>query len=106
MNRLSIVTLGTRDLATSRSFYVDGLGWEPTFEVAGEVCFIQIAHGVLLALWRVEELAKDSGHPVTVGPIGRSGRPTKVGQIGSGPSRSRGSAYPSHCVAGSARASG
>lgn len=67
MNRLSIVTLGTRDLATSRAFYVDGLGWEPTFEVAGEVCFIQIAHGVLLALWRVEELAKDSGHPVTHG---------------------------------------
>ena len=67
MNRLSIVTLGTSDLAAARRFYVDGLGWEPTFEVAGEVCFIQVAHGVLLALWRREALAEDSHAEVTMG---------------------------------------
>ena len=67
MSRLSIVTVGTRDVAASRRFYVDGLGWKPTFEVPGEVCFIQVAHGVLLALWRAESMADDVGHPVTPG---------------------------------------
>jgi catechol 2,3-dioxygenase-like lactoylglutathione lyase family enzyme len=67
VNRLSIVTLGTGDLAAARRFYVDGLGWEPTFEVADDVCFIQIAHGVLLALWRREALAEDSQAAVTMG---------------------------------------
>ncbi|MEA2295143.1 MAG: uncharacterized protein QOE86_2782 [Solirubrobacteraceae bacterium] len=67
MSRLSIVTLGTADLEASRRFYVEGLGWEPTFEVAGEVCFIQVAHGVLLALWGQEALAEDSRAPVTAG---------------------------------------
>jgi catechol 2,3-dioxygenase-like lactoylglutathione lyase family enzyme len=67
VSRLSIVTLGTADLEASRRFYVEGLGWEPTFEVAGEVCFIQVAHGVLLALWRQEALAEDSRAPVTAG---------------------------------------
>jgi catechol 2,3-dioxygenase-like lactoylglutathione lyase family enzyme len=67
VSRLSIVTLGTADLEASRRFYVEGLGWEPTFEVAGEVCFIQVAHGVLLALWGQEALAEDSRAPVTAG---------------------------------------
>jgi hypothetical protein len=67
VSRLSIVTLGTADLEASRRFYVEGLGWEPTFEVAGEVCFIQVAHGVLLALWRRDALADDSRAPVTAG---------------------------------------
>jgi catechol 2,3-dioxygenase-like lactoylglutathione lyase family enzyme len=67
VSRLSIVTVGTRDLAVARRFYVEGLGWNPTFEVPGEVCFIQVAHGVLLALWRAEAMAEDAGHPVTPG---------------------------------------
>jgi uncharacterized protein len=67
MSRLSIVTVGVADVAAARRFYVDGLGWEPTFELPGEVCFIQVAHGVLLALWGRDELAEDSGAPVTPG---------------------------------------
>jgi uncharacterized protein len=30
--RISLVTLGVRDLAASRRFYVDGLGWKPAYE--------------------------------------------------------------------------
>jgi hypothetical protein len=67
MSRLSIVTVGVADVAASRRFYVEGLGWEPTFELPGDVCFIQVAHGVLLALWGRDALAEDSGAPVTAG---------------------------------------
>ena len=67
MSRVSFITLGTRDLARARAFYVDGLGWEPALDLPGEVCFIQVAHGVLLSLWPAEELAKDSREAVTPG---------------------------------------
>lgn len=62
--RLHFLTLGVRDLARARRFYVDGLGWRPTLDVEGEVCFLQVAPGVLLALWRAEALAEDLGRPV------------------------------------------
>jgi uncharacterized protein len=56
--RLSVLTLGVRDLAASRRFYVDGLGWEPTLDL-DEVVFLQVAPGVLLALWPATELHAD-----------------------------------------------
>jgi catechol 2,3-dioxygenase-like lactoylglutathione lyase family enzyme len=46
----NVITLGVRDLAAARRFYVDGLGWKPTLDVPGEVVFIQIGHGLLLSL--------------------------------------------------------
>jgi predicted lactoylglutathione lyase len=55
--RISIVTLGVRDLATSRRFYVDGLGWKPAFENK-EIVFFQ-AGGMIFALFLRNELAKD-----------------------------------------------
>lgn len=55
------MTLGVRDLAATRRFYVDGLGWKPTLEVPGEVIFIQVAGGMLLAFWGVESLAAEAG---------------------------------------------
>jgi catechol 2,3-dioxygenase-like lactoylglutathione lyase family enzyme len=57
--RVSFITFGVGDIAAARRFYVDGLGWQPTFEVPDEVCFIQVAPGVLLSLWRREALAHD-----------------------------------------------
>ena len=33
--RISFVTLAVRDLGSSRSFYVDGLGWEPAVDEPG-----------------------------------------------------------------------
>jgi catechol 2,3-dioxygenase-like lactoylglutathione lyase family enzyme len=59
--QLSFITLGVRDLAAARRFYIDGLGWRPTLEVPGEVCFVQVAPGVLLALWPAVDLHADIG---------------------------------------------
>src|SRR3954453_17258322 len=48
---INFITLGVPDLEAARRFYVDGLGWEPTLEVEGEVVFIQVSRGQLLGLW-------------------------------------------------------
>jgi catechol 2,3-dioxygenase-like lactoylglutathione lyase family enzyme len=56
--RLSVLTLGVRDLAAARRFYVDGLGWEPTLDL-DEVVFLQVAPGVILALWPATDLHDD-----------------------------------------------
>jgi catechol 2,3-dioxygenase-like lactoylglutathione lyase family enzyme len=55
------ITLGVPDLAEARRFYVEGLGWQPTFEVPGEVTFIQVGHGLLLGLFGADDLDADSG---------------------------------------------
>lgn len=57
---LHFVTLGVADLPRAKRFYVDGLGWTPTLDLE-EVCFLQVAPGVLLALWGAEDLAGDVG---------------------------------------------
>jgi catechol 2,3-dioxygenase-like lactoylglutathione lyase family enzyme len=59
--RLQVVTLGVRDLARSRAFYRDGLGWEPLLEVDDEVSFFQVGPGLLLALFGAVDLATDVG---------------------------------------------
>jgi predicted lactoylglutathione lyase len=55
--RVSIVTLGVKDLARSRRFYADGLGWKPVFENK-EIVFFQ-AGGMIFALFLRDGLAKD-----------------------------------------------
>ncbi|MGA7397924.1 MAG: VOC family protein [Solirubrobacterales bacterium] len=60
--KVSVLTLGVRDLERSRRFYVEGLGWKPALEVPGEVIFIQVAGGQVLALWEITELAREAGH--------------------------------------------
>jgi len=55
--RISLVTLGVRDLAASRRFYVDGLGWKPAFE-NDEIIFFQ-AGGMILSLFLRDQLAAD-----------------------------------------------
>jgi catechol 2,3-dioxygenase-like lactoylglutathione lyase family enzyme len=57
--RLSLVTLGVRDLAQARAFY-EVLGWRTGAAPADEVVFFQ-AGGMVLALWGREQLAEDSG---------------------------------------------
>jgi uncharacterized protein len=54
--RVHIITLGTPDVAAARRFYVDGLGWEPTMELPGEIVFLRVGHGLLLALWDADSL--------------------------------------------------
>ncbi len=56
--RLSLVTLGVRDLARAKAFY-EALGWRPREGDEG-VVFFQ-AGGLVVALWDRAELAADSG---------------------------------------------
>jgi catechol 2,3-dioxygenase-like lactoylglutathione lyase family enzyme len=56
--RLSLVTLGVRDLERARRFY-EALGWKRGNKHA-EVVFFQL-NGVVLALWSRESLAADAG---------------------------------------------
>lgn len=55
--RISIITLGVNDLAISKNFYADGLGWKPAFENK-EIIFFQ-AGGTVFALFLRNELAAD-----------------------------------------------
>ncbi|MGE0210412.1 MAG: VOC family protein [Parvibaculaceae bacterium] len=56
--RVSLVTLGVRDIEKSRSFY-EALGWKRG-NTHAEVAFFQ-AGGMVVALWDRKELAKDAG---------------------------------------------
>ncbi|HXA31690.1 MAG TPA: VOC family protein [Acidimicrobiales bacterium] len=60
-----IITLGLPDLELGRQFYLDGLGWPASFEVPGEITFIQVGHGLLLGLFGADALEADIGQPVT-----------------------------------------
>jgi uncharacterized protein len=55
--RISVVTLGVKDLGVSKRFYVDGLGWQPAF-ADEEIAFFQ-AGGSILALFLRDKLAAD-----------------------------------------------
>jgi catechol 2,3-dioxygenase-like lactoylglutathione lyase family enzyme len=74
--RVTVITLGVRDRAESRRFYVDGLGWAPTLEVDGDVLFIQVGYGLLLCLWSIDDLAADAGEDVG---HGRNAPPISLG---------------------------
>ena len=56
--RVSLITLGVRDLARARAFY-EGLGWKSGASPADDVVFFQ-AGGMIVALWGREQLAADS----------------------------------------------
>lgn len=56
--RVSLVTLGVRDLARSRAFY-EGLGWTTNAGPDDDVVFFE-ASGMIVALWGREQLAEDS----------------------------------------------
>ena len=57
--RLSLVTLGVRDLAASRAFY-KRLGWTESPAGNAEVAFFQCG-GLVFALWGRDALADDAG---------------------------------------------
>ena len=63
--RVSFVTLAVSDLAATRRFYVDGLGWRPVFEQEGEVLMFDVADKVVLSLWA------EAGFEAEVGPVRR-----------------------------------
>jgi catechol 2,3-dioxygenase-like lactoylglutathione lyase family enzyme len=59
--RISLVTLGVRDIGQTRAFYAQ-LGWTPVQDEHDDVAFYQ-AGGMVLALWDREKLAADSAVP-------------------------------------------
>src|SRR5260370_24383855 len=69
--RISLVTLGVKDLVTSKRFYVDGLGWKPVYQDK-EIAFFQ-AGGMIFALFLRDKLAEDfQTDPATFGRAGMS----------------------------------
>ena len=56
--RVSLVTLGVRNLARARAFY-EGLGWTTGAGPDDDVVFFQVG-GMILALWSRDQLAEDS----------------------------------------------
>lgn len=65
--RLQLLTLGVHDLAASRRFYLDGLGWTPSLDLP-QIVFFQVGHGLLLSLFGLSELDADVGTERTPGP--------------------------------------
>ena len=57
--RVSLVTLGVRDLARARAFY-EALGWRTGAGESDDVVFFQTG-GSIVSLWSRESLAEDSG---------------------------------------------
>lgn len=66
--RLSFVTLAVTDLVRARAFYVDGLGWPVTDEVAGDVVFVRMSPSLMLSLWNRSHFEAEVGPIAT--PVG------------------------------------
>src|ERR1039457_3098906 len=66
--QVHFITLGVPDLDAARRFYADGLGWPVSFEVPGEIVFIQVGHGLLLGLFGAAALEADIGQRPRTGP--------------------------------------
>jgi len=68
--RITVITLAVEDLERALRFYRDGLGFDTEGIVGtefehGAVVFIDLQHGLKLALWPRSSLARDSGLPLT-----------------------------------------
>lgn len=60
--KLTLVTLGVRDLQKSISFFEDGLGWKRSAASQDGVAFFQL-NGMVLSLFGRKELAADANVP-------------------------------------------
>lgn len=58
--RVSFLTLAVADVARSRAFYVDGLGWKPLYS-DDDVLMIPVADRLILSLWSVEGFTAEIG---------------------------------------------
>lgn len=58
--RLSIITLGVRDLQKSRAFY-DSLGWKVATEFQAENIVFYNLNGFVLALYPLEKFSEETG---------------------------------------------
>jgi catechol 2,3-dioxygenase-like lactoylglutathione lyase family enzyme len=67
--RISLVTLGVRDLARAIGFYRDALHWRLPSASSGDVAFFRTG-GTILALFPYDELAADANLPADVSGFG------------------------------------
>ena len=65
---ITAIRLGVRDVAASRRFYVDGLGFEEIPTASDDIAFVRAGHGLLLALWDATQLPSEYGD-VGHGPL-------------------------------------
>ena len=65
--RISFVTLAVADLDATRTFYVDGLGWQPELDVPGEVLMFRTGEHLVLSLWERSHFAAEVGEPTMSG---------------------------------------
>lgn len=63
--RIHFVTLATPDLDAARTFYRDGLGWEPLVDVPGEIIFFQTGPGLVLGFFDAVKFREDIGNAVS-----------------------------------------
>ncbi len=63
---ISIVTLGVEDVARSRRFYEEGMGWPVSSDSGEEIVFLNLP-GTVLALYSYDDLAEETGLPMTRG---------------------------------------
>jgi len=61
---MNFITLSVEDLAASRRFYVDGLGWQPVMDNEG-IVMVPLSPTLVLSLWAAD------GFEEEVGPIRR-----------------------------------
>ncbi|AKD04726.1 VOC family protein [Pontibacter korlensis] len=60
--RLTIITLGVKNLQRAKEFYQNVFGWQPTESNSESIVFFQL-NGIQLALFPQESLADDAGIP-------------------------------------------
>lgn len=60
--RITLITLGVRNLQRSRDFYQNIFGWQPLESGNESIVFFQL-NGIQLALFPQESLADDAGIP-------------------------------------------
>jgi catechol 2,3-dioxygenase-like lactoylglutathione lyase family enzyme len=65
--RISLITLAVRDVAASRAFYCDRLGWEEFLFVPGDVCMIRTGDHLLFSLWDETHFEAEIGQPIRRG---------------------------------------
>lgn len=58
--RVSLITLGVRDLDRARRFYEQGLGWKASSASVDGTYFYQLAGGLVLSLYSRKALAEDA----------------------------------------------
>ncbi len=80
--QLHFLTFATKDLDAARTFYKDGLGWNPLMDVPGEILFFQVAPGLVLGLFDAEKFDQDLGTPTSTSGVSGVTLSHNVGSAG------------------------